>query len=328
MSNKASEQTYWLGIDLGGTKILAEVYDQDFNLIGSTKRKTKAELGQEAGIARLLKTAHDALDDAGISKDNLSGVGIGCPGVLNLQTGVLVKAGNIGWYDVAIKKMLEKEFGVPAAVANDVDAGTFGEYMNGAGKGASTVFGIFPGTGIGGALVYQGDIFRGSKWTCMEIGHFQVVPNGAQCGCGRKGCLESVAGRLAIATAASAAVIRGQAPWLSENVGSDPARIKSGALASAVENGDKVIEQIIIDACTALGQALGGVVNLLAPEIMVIGGGLAEAMPALYKKHVEDAMQPKIMDALQGSCKIEIAKLGDHATALGAAAWVRKQETK
>ena len=328
MSKQKSEQTYWLGIDLGGTKILAEVYDQDFKLIGSKKRKTKAELGQEAGIERLIKTAYDALKNAEICKEQLCGVGIGCPGVLNLQTGVLIKAGNIGWYDVPIKEMLEKEFGVPASVANDVDAGTFGEYICGAGKGASTVFGIFPGTGIGGALVYEGKIFTGTKRTCMEIGHFQVVPNGAQCGCGRRGCLESVAGRLAISTAASAAVIRGQAPWLSENVGSDPALIKSSTLAEAVANGDKIIEQIIIDACNALGEALGGVVNLLAPDIMVIGGGLAEAMPELYKKHIWNAMQPKIMDALQGSCKLRIAKLGDHATALGAAAWVRQQETK
>jgi glucokinase len=326
MTGQKTEKKYWMGIDLGGTKILAEVYDQDFKLIGSKKRKTKAELGQEECLERLLKTGREALEDAQVSKEQLSGVGIGCPGVLDLKSGILVKAGNLGWYDVPIKSILEKEFGVPVGVANDVDAGTFGEYRAGAGKGARSLFGIFPGTGIGGGLVYEGKIYQGKQWSCMEIGHFQVVPNGPLCGCGRKGCLEAIAGRLAISTAASAAVLRGQAPWLQENVGSDPANIRSGALASAVEKGDKVIETIIKDACIALGEVLGGIVNLLAPDIVVMGGGLAEAMPKLYKKTVLEAMKPKVMDALQSTFELRIAKLGDHATALGAAAWIEKQE--
>lgn len=325
MSKSKAEKAYWLGIDLGGTKILAEVYDDTFKMLGSKKRKTKAELNQADGIARLLKTAQDAVEDAGIDKSQLSGVGIGCPGVLNLNTGILIKAGNLGWLDVPIQGLLEKEFGVPAAVANDVDAGTFGEYIAGAGTGARSVFGIFPGTGIGGALIYEGKIFRGKKWTCMEIGHLQVVPDGPLCGCGRKGCLEAVAGRLAISTAAAAAVIRGQAPWLQANVGSDPANIRSGALADAIKNGDQVIEKLIVDACTSLGTVLGGMVNLLAPDVIVVGGGLAEAMPSLYRETISKAMKPKIMDALQGTCELRIAKLGDQAVVLGAAAWAKEQ---
>ncbi|WFB35396.1 ROK family protein [Kiritimatiellota bacterium B12222] len=326
MSEHKSKQQYWLGIDLGGTKILAEVYDQDFKLIGSKKRKTKAELGQKAGLERLLKTAREAVEDADLKSGQLCGVGIGCPGVLNLNTGMLIKAPNLGWKDVPIQDILAKEFDAPAAVANDVDAGTFGEFTCGAGKGATSVFGIFPGTGIGGALIYEGKIFKGRNQSCMEIGHLQAVPNGPLCGCGRKGCLEAVAGRLAISTAASAAVIRGQAPWLQKNVGSDPANIRSGALADAVKNGDKIIEELIIDSCNSLGKVLGGIVNLLAPDVMIIGGGLAEAMPTLYLETVRTAMEPKIMNAFIGSCELRIAQLGDHATALGAAAWIKSQQ--
>jgi glucokinase len=326
MTEQKKEKNYWLGIDLGGTKILAEVYDEDFKLIGSKKRKTKAELGQEACLERLLKTGRDALEDAELDLKQLSGVGIGCPGVLDLKAGILVKAPNLGWVDVPIQSLLEKEFGVPVAVANDVDAGTFGEYRSGAGIGARSVLGVFPGTGIGGGMIYEGKIYQGKQWSCMEIGHIQAVPNGPLCGCGRKGCLEAVAGRLAISAAASAAVIRGQAPWLQENVGSDPADIRSGALADAVKNGDKVIKSLIVDACTFLGEVLGGMVNLLAPEVLIIGGGLAEAMPKLYKETIEAAMIPKMMNAFHGTCDVRIAKLGDHATSLGAAAWVEKQE--
>lgn len=327
MSGSKTDKKYWLGIDLGGTKILAEVYDEDFNLVGSKKRKTKAELGQEECLERLIKTGHDALEDAELEKKDLRGVGIGCPGVLDLQSGILVKAGNLGWYDVKIKSILEKEFGVPAAVANDVDAGVFGEYRKGAGKGARNIFGIFPGTGIGGGFIYEGKIYQGKKWSCMEIGHFQAVPNGPLCGCGRRGCLEAVAGRLAISAAASSAVIRHQAPWLQENVGNNPADIRSSALADAVKNGDTVIETILVDACRALGEVLGGVINLLAPDMVVMGGGMAEAMPDLFQKNVMKAMKPKVMDALQDTFELKIAELGDHATSLGAAAWIEKKET-
>ncbi|MGA0334053.1 MAG: ROK family protein, partial [Kiritimatiellia bacterium] len=233
MSKQKSAKTHWLGIDLGGTKILAGVYDQDFKLVGCKKRKTKPELGQEACLERLMRTSQEALQDAKIEKEQLGGVGIGCPGVLDLESGILVKAPNLGWIDVPVQKLLEKEFGVPAAVTNDVDAGTFGEYRCGAGKGGSTVFGIFPGTGIGGALIYGGKIYRSKTGSCMEIGHLQAIPNGPLCGCGRNGCLEAVAGRLAISAAASIAVVRGQAPWLQEHAGSDPVNLRSGTLAAA-----------------------------------------------------------------------------------------------
>ncbi|MEX2606249.1 MAG: ROK family protein [Kiritimatiellia bacterium] len=324
MSTSTSEDAFWLGIDLGGTKILAEVYDDRLKLVGSKRRKTKAELGQKAGLERLLKTGGDALKESGIDPSNLRGVGIGCPGVLNLKSGVLVKAPNLGWTDVAIQSILHKKFKVPAFAVNDVDAGTFGEFSRGAGKGAATVMGIFPGTGIGGGLIYDGTIYQGKQWSCMEIGHLQVQPDGPLCGCGRLGCLEAVAGRLAISTAASAAVMRGQAPWLRKQAGSDPADIRSGALADAIKNGDQVIERIVRQACAALGSVLGGMVNLLAPDVMVIGGGLAEAMPDLYLEAVSTAMEPKIMNALQKTCTLKIAELGDHATALGAAAWARR----
>jgi len=323
MSKHASR--HWLGIDLGGTKILAEVYDDDFHLMGSQKRKTKAELGQEKSLERLIQTGLDALEEAGCAPESLSGVGIGCPGVLNLETGTLIKAPNLGWKHVPVEKLLEDAYRAPVTAANDVDAGTFGESVCGAGRGAGTVLGVFPGTGIGGGLVYNGTLYQGKKWSCMEIGHLQAVPDGPLCGCGRRGCLEAVAGRLAVSTAASAAVLRGQAPWLQKHAGSNAANIRSGAIAEAIANGDTVIETIVRQACAALGQVLGGMVNLLAPDCMVIGGGLAEAMPDLYVEAVSEAMQPKIMDALKSTCTLKIAELGDHATALGAAAWARKR---
>lgn len=314
----------WLGIDLGGTKILAEVYDSDWKCLGSKKRKTKAELGQEEGLERLLKTAREAVEAAGIPMEHLAGVGIGCPGPLNLEEGILITAANLGWKNVKLKALLEKTFGVPAVVANDVDTGVFGEYAAGAGRGARTVLGVFPGTGVGGGLIYEGNVYRGKTGSCLEIGHMTALPGGPRCGCGRTGCLEAVSSRLAIATAASAAVIRGQAPWLKANAGTDPANYRSGTLAEAIQNGDTVIQTIVEDACDPLGRVLGDTVNLLAPDVVILGGGLVEAMSGIMLPRVEAAMKPRVMKAYEGTYKLLAAKLGDQAVSLGAAALARQ----
>ena len=324
--SKSSSTPHWLGIDLGGTKILAEVFDADWNVIGSKKRKTKVELGREECLERLLKTGRQAVEDAGIDPDALGGVGIGCPGVLNLQTGVLVRAPNLGWENVPVRDLLSDTFGCPAAVANDVDAGTYGEATRGAGRDARCVMGVFPGTGVGGGLVVAGEIHTGRVWSCMEIGHIQVVPDGPRCGCGRRGCLEAVTGRLALSAAASTAALRGQAPWLAEHVGTDPSLIRSRALAESVAHGDGAVRELIVQACETLGSFLGGMVNLLAPDVLVIGGGLAEAMPDLYIQTISESMNGKMMRALADTCAVKVAELGDHATTLGAAAWARHLE--
>jgi glucokinase len=315
---------HWLGIDLGATKILAEVYTGDWKRVGAKKRKSNAGEGQEKGFERLIRTAEEALKVADIPPEALAGIGIGCPGPLDLASGTLLSSANLGWTDVPLQSLLEKHFAVPAAVANDVDVGIFGETVAGAGKGARTVLGVFPGTGLGGGLVYEGRIFHGQKASCLEIGHMHVLPDGPRCGCGRTGCLEAVASRLAIATAASAAVLRGQAPWLKANAGSDPANYRSGTLAQAVENGDTVIQQLVEDACDHLGRALGGLVNLFAPDVIVLGGGLVEAMPEIMLPRVKQAMEPRIMKAYADSFTLVPAQLGDHAATLGAAALARQ----
>lgn len=311
---------HWLGIDLGGTKILAEVYNQDWKPVGSKKRKTKAAEGQEKGLERLVKTGMEALEAAGLTPQDLGGVGIGVPGPLNLQTGTLVSAANLGWKDAPLRKILESNFGVPASVLNDVDAGVFGEATLGAGKGARSVLGVFPGTGIGGGLVVEGKIFQGKTQSCLEIGHMTALPDGPRCGCGRRGCLEAVAGRLAISCAAAAAAARGQAPWLLANAGTDVLKIRSNTLAQSVAAGDLAVREIIEEACDHLGRTLGDVVNLLAPDVVVLGGGMVEAMEELILPRVRAAMRPRVMNAFTDIYKLKAAALGGQATVLGAAA--------
>lgn len=326
-----------IGFDLGGTKMFAAVFDEQYKLLGRERKKTKGHLGAETGIARVLQTIREALAAAEVSPDRLAGIGVGCPGPLDLDEGVLIDAANLGWKNVKLKKILENEFGCPAVIANDVDAGVYGEYRFGAGKGAYCLLGVFPGTGIGAGCIYRGQIFRGKSQSCMEIGHVPLFPFGPRDGTGHRGTLEAYASRLAIAAAAAQAAYRGQAPNLMKAAKTDLSDIRSGVLADAIKAGDKAIERIVTDAAEMIGITLGGAINLLCPDVIVLGGGLVEAMPDLFVSSVTSSVRRNAMEAFRDAFKIVPAELGDNATVIGAAAWqeassneteVRRQEER
>lgn len=320
MAGSAAERV-WVGFDLGGTKMLAAVLDADLRLVGRSRRKTKAALGPKTGLERIMTTIREALADASVRPEQIAGIGVGCPGQIDLDEGVVIESANLGWRDFPIRAALEEAFGCPAVVLNDVDAGLYGEYRFGAGKGGRCVLGVFPGTGIGGACVYEGQLLRGRKVSCLEIGHVQVDPRGLPCGCGRVGCLETEASRLAIAAAAAMAAYRGAAPHLLALAGTDLSAIRSGVLAEAIRLGDQVIEQIVRRAAGQIGSVVGDVVNLLAPDVVVLGGGLVEAMPELFVSEVEDAARGRAAPPFSKTFKVLAAKLGDDAVVRGAAAW-------
>jgi glucokinase len=319
--NESRANRHWVGFDLGGTKMMAAVFSPEFRLLGRRRRKTKGAEGAKAGLERIVETIRDALDEGQVAADSLAGIGVGCPGNVDLDKGVIIDSANLGWKNFPIREALEKEFKCPAVVLNDVDAGVYGEYRFGAGKNARCLVGVFPGTGIGGGCVYEGQVFRGKNVSCLEIGHVQVNPNGLLCGCGRIGCLETEASRLAIAAAAAMAAYRGEAPHLLAAAGTDLANIRSGVLAEAIKAGDSVIERIVERAARSIGSVVGDVVNLLAPDIVVLGGGLVEAMPEIMVNEVEKAARQRAAPPFAKTFKIAPAKLGDDAVVRGAAAW-------
>lgn len=313
----------WVGFDLGGTKMNAILFDRKFESIARRKKKTRGAEGATAGVERIRSTIEKLLEEAGLEKARLGGIGVGCPGPLDLDEGVILAAPNLGWRDVPLKKILEKEFDCPVWICNDVDAGVYGEFRFGAAVGARTTLGVFPGTGIGGGMIYEGKIFRGKKSSCLEIGHIPVVIDGAVCGCGRRGCLETVASRLALSAEIAKAAYRGQAPHILRVAGTDLANIRSGTIQEAIEAGDEVVEEIMRDGARYLGIALAGAVNMLAPDVIILGGGLVEAMPRLYVDEIARVLAAHVMPAYQKTYELKVAKLGDDAGAMGAAAWTR-----
>lgn len=321
---KAKQKPFTIGFDLGATKMMAVVLDAKMTPVARRRRKTKGSQSQHVGIGRILDTIHEALDDAGISIRKIGGVGIGVPGPVDMERGFVPFMPNLGWRNMPVRARLQKELGCPVAVLNDVDAGVYGEYRFGAGAGARCVLGVFPGTGIGGGCVYEGRIFRGSHLSCLEIGHIPMVPNGARCGCGKHGCLETVASRLAIAAATATAAAQGTAPHLSEANGTTLSGIRSSTLKEAIAAGDTVVEDVLREAAGWLGVGVAAAINILLPDVVVLGGGLVEAFPTIFRTEVGRVARDRVMPAFRREFKVRVASLGDDATAIGAAAWARQ----
>ncbi len=325
MTEELPKRKIWIGFDLGGTKMMAVVFDDKLKVLGRKRRKTRGNEGEQVALERLAETILMAVEDAKVSIDDVAGIGAGVPGPLDLQKGVILEAPNLGWKNVALQEFLSKRFKCPAAICNDVDAGVFGEYIAGAGQGQRCVLGVFPGTGIGGGCVYQGAIFRGTRSSCMEVGYLQLATEGSAAGAGPPGTLEGLASRLAISAEAAKAVFRGQAPHLKGLAGTDIGKIRSSILAKSIEMGDKAIEQIVRRAAEQVGRGIGSLINVLAPDVVILGGGLVEAMPKLYLDGVREGIRRNVLPSLADCAKLKISELGDLAGAIGAAAWIRQE---
>ena len=314
----------WAGFDLGGTKMLVVLYDDDFKPLGRKRRKTRGSEGAESGMARVISTIERVFQESDVAPSRLAGIGIGCPGPIDTVNGKFLHAPNLGWSDVNVGEQLGKRFGCPVVVLNDVDAGVYGEYRFGAAVGSRCSVGIFPGTGIGGGCVYEGNILQGAGISCMEIGHTRISSSSRISGFGLSGTLEAEASRLTIAAEAVKAAFRGDAPYLQANGGTDLADIRSGTLAAAIQNGDKSIQKLVENASETIGFAVVNIVHLLAPDKIILGGGLVEAMEELIVGTVKKTARNNVMEPYRDRFDVVAAKLGDDAGAIGAAAWIKR----
>ncbi|QDV27846.1 ROK family protein [Aureliella helgolandensis] len=315
---------YWIGFDLGGTKMQCTLFDESLKQIGSRRRRTKTELGVEGGLDRIAATISKVLDDADVLPSQLAGIGIGCPGPVEWSKGVVRVAVNLGWKNVAVGKYLEGKFNCSVTVLNDVDAGVYGEYAAGAAKGARTTVGIFPGTGIGGGCVYDGQILRGKHLTCMEIGHTKINGSPRPGGTGMAGTLETEASRLAVAGELAKLAYRGEAPNLFKTAGTDLGAIRSKTIAESIAAGDKNVERVVEDACEMIGYAVANTVLMICPDVIVLGGGLVEAMPDRFVKAISKYAKKNVFECYRDEFEVRAAKLGDDAGTVGAAAWAQK----
>ena len=238
----------------------------------------------------------------------------------------MIFAPNLGWRDVPLKAELEARVGFPTFVDNDVNVGTLGEHAFGAGRGIDNIVGIFVGTGIGGGIILQGELFHGASKTAGEIGHIIVKAGGPRCGCGTRGCLEAIASRTAMTKQFRKAILKKEKESvLSELTGGDLGAIRSGVLAKAVRLNDKLTLKVLKKVTKYLGIGIGSIVNFLNPEMIVLGGGVVEALDDTFLDDIRAATEkyslPNTLDGVQ----IVRAELGDNSGILGAAALARQR---
>lgn len=312
---------YYCGFDLGGTKMLCVILDANFEVIARKRKKTKGMEGAQAGLVRIVDTIRETIAEANLPLEGLKAIGIGVPGPVDMDNGIVHVAVNLKWKNVPLGSLLQDAFQCPVSVLNDVDAGVYGEFRVGAAVGAHSVAGIFPGTGIGGGFVYDKQILRGKRHTGMEIGHTRIASTDHTSGMRMSGTLESEASRLAIAANCAKLAYRGDAPTLAKSTGTDLSEIRSKALAAAVKGGDEHVEQIIRRAARTVGYSVVNLIHLLTPEIIVLGGGLVEALSDIYLEEVKKTVDANVLECYADTFKIKLAKLGDDAGAIGAGIW-------
>ena len=304
-----------VGVDIGGTKMMAVVYDHNFKKLGTCRKKSRDKDG--ASESRIITVIQEALQQAG--NPAVKGIGVGSPGPLDPNTGVIIDTPNLGWKNFPLADLLRDTFHAPVVVDNDVNVGVYGEWRFSELRSCRHLLGVFPGTGIGGGIIIDGKILHGFSGAAGEIGHMTLMPDGPFCGCGKRGCLEALASRLAIAKEAAALAARGDAPYLLANCGTDLNAIRSGALARSIEAGDKMVEAEVRKAAYYIGIGAANLINILSPEAVVLGGGLVEAMETLMLEEVRRAVETHAMPFLRENVKICAAALGDDAVVMGAA---------
>ncbi len=318
------QKDYALGIDLGGTKVLAAVIDiTTGEVISSARKRTRAERGQDFVEKRTIEMATAALDTANLPAGaSIMAIGVGAAGQIDRKNGVVVDAPNLGVQNMRLGDMLGNQFGKPVYVGNDVEVAAQGENLYGSGHGFSNFICLFVGTGIGAGIVQNGKMYTGLTGTAGEIGHMTIQADGRICGCGSRGCLEAYASRTAMTKAIMAEIHHGRSSVLADDAAlqlkEGEAIIRSGLLARAIAEKDALVIDVVSDAADFLGYGLASIMNFYNPEAIILGGGVIEAIDLLFDRAVARARIIALSAPAQKT-KILKAKLGDFSGVVGAA---------
>lgn len=309
---------YALGIDLGGTSVKTGVVDREGRIIARAEVDTEAAKGVATVVANMAAGARQAVEAAGLSMAQIGGAGIGTPGICNVSAGEVVMAPNLGWRNVPICDLLGQELGIPVTLENDANCAALGEQWCGAAKGHQHVVMVTIGTGVGGGLILNGQIYSGAKGWAGEIGHVPAAPEGPICGCGQVGCLETVASATSIGRYAQEAIDAGSAPYLAKRA-AELGKVDARLVIYAAREGDEGARAILERVAEHLGRTLGGLVSVLNPEAIVIGGG-GSAAGDLLLEPLRAVLKRCALPDPAAFVRVLPATLGNDAGLIGAAA--------
>jgi glucokinase len=317
-ARRPTSSVAYAGVDLGATKIEVVIAGADLAPIAQARTATPPRGGPTAVVAAILAAVGEAVSSAGGLR--LTAAGAGVPGQVDAATGAVAKSPNIrGWTaSFPLRTELERAMGIPVVVDNDVRTALLGEHRLGVATPYRDVLAVWFGTGVGGALLLDGVVRLGRLGACGEIGHACAAPGGRRCRCGRRGCLEAYAGRASMEARARDRADKGEKTilfTLMKKTGRT--RLTSGVIARALDQGDRLANELINDAVRAAGPVLASAVNVLDVDAVVIGGGLGSRLGQPFARRIHRAMQPHLLHDGRESVPVLAAGLGDLSGALG-----------
>jgi glucokinase len=321
----ASHSDRWVvGVDLGGTNIVVATMTADGQqTAGMQQGLTLAAEGADAVVHRIATMIEHSIAETitshGIAREQVLGVGIGSPGPLDREKGIVIVTPNLGWRDFPLRDRIGAAVGLPATLDNDANCATLGEWWIGAARGGRHVVGITIGTGIGGGLVLDGRLFHGASDVAGEIGHTTVDVTGRRCKCGNYGCIEAYASAPAIAERAREALEHGETSTISLLVNGDLSRITARVVYDAAKGGDPVALEIVREAAKFLGAGLANLLNIFNPDVVVIAGGVTAAGDTLFDPLRAEIRRRAFRPAVD-ACRVVAGTLPGTAGVAGAVA--------
>ena len=308
---------YSVCLDIGGTKVLGAIFDSAGKPIYRLKKKTKSGGDSSENIEQvIISVVQEMIKESDIKKKDIKAIAAGAPGVINQAEGIVLFSPNLPWRDYDIKSPIEKEFGVPFYIGNDVNVGVLGEYKYGAVQGYKNIVGFFVGTGMGGGLILDGKLFTGHLFKAAEYGHMVLDPEGPLCGCGQRGCLEALSSKQGMSSYIRQQVSRGRPCMMADAL--DGSAFKSKALKKALEAKDTVAMEAVDRACHWLAVATGNMINTISPDAVVYGGGVIEAVGDIFLEKILAEVDRYCMTSIRPTVTLKKAALGDDSVLYGA----------
>jgi glucokinase len=328
MKKKRSKADYLVGVDVDGSRIMAGIFTRELRLLKATRISTNARGGGDAVLERIVRCIKDLLEARDLDLSQVSAVGVGAPGIIDSKSGTVVVAPLLQWENFALKARLAHALGRPVVIQNDCSVTMAAIYAVELRRKPRNALGIFMGTGLGGALVLDGRLYSGSAGIAGEVGHIVVEKLGPICGCGSRGCFEVFASRSGMADRLRAALKkRGATSVLAPLLEKDrlqPGTLRSADLKKAVKQGDKLATSVVHDAAEYTGIALANLINLLSPDVVVLGGEIIHSLKAEMMPIINEQVQAHALLRFLRKPEVVATKLGEKGGILGAAVLARK----
>ena len=312
-------KTMLIGVDLGGTNMRVGMVSPSGQMFHHLMLPTRVDLGLQEVVKRIIQAIQKVINQTITSGYIIKGIGIGSPGIIDRKSGIIISSPNFyKWEQVPLKHMIEEKLSIPTFIDNDANAFAFGEKWVGVGKEVQSLVCMTLGTGVGGGIIFDGRLWHGADGMAAEIGHMTVVPDGLRCNCGNYGCLESYASASSIVRRIYNAIQSGSSTIVLDYVKGDLKNITSDLVYQAALKKDELALQIMHETATFLGIGIANLINLLNPEMIVVGGGLANAWDLIYPITIREVYK-RALSLPAKRTQIAKASLGGNAGIIGAA---------